>query len=241
MSTTTNTDASAPVARTASTWRILLVFCSLSVVAGAIGFLALTRTGEVSAAVVLEPAFAVSPLPFGFEARFAAELPFEQKLVQFAPTGVVFHRQQPEEPPPAKAGSGGAERKIQWKKLPLAPAGAAPSQAALWFLGPQGKEALARYLDDPSLKGFDALDDRGGRVAIESGTFPWAGFDARYTIQRKFTPPDRYVDSARVDLSAHGRWCVLDVDWASGATASKAALVELANAFTPRPKPDAAK
>ncbi|MBI5365333.1 MAG: hypothetical protein HZA53_19305 [Planctomycetes bacterium] len=228
----------APVVRPASTWRILLVFVFLAVVAGAIQFLATTRTGEVEAAVVLAPAFEVSTLPFGLEPRFAAELPFEQKLVQFTPRGAVFQDEKAEEPPAGDSKSGGDERKIQWKKLPLAPADAAPSQAALVFLGQLGKDALRAYLEDPSWKGFESLDDRGGRVAVESGTFPWAGFDARYTIVRKFAPPDRYVDSARVDLSAHGRWCALLVDWPRGATGSKAALIELANAFTPRPKPD---
>lgn len=224
--------------RPASAWRILFVFVALALASGAVGFLAMVRTGETDAPAVLDPAFEVGPLPFELEAVYAADLPFQQKLVRFAPRGAAPASEAKLEAPAAN-GTSGESRTIQWKRLAIAPPGAPPREAQLVLLGQLGKDGLRAYLEDSSWKPLDTLDDRGGSVAVDVGTFPWAGFDARYAVVRRFQPPDRYEDSARVDLSAHGRWCVLVMRWTPGETASKAVLVELAKAFRPRPDPEA--
>lgn len=227
--------------RPANTWRLLVAFASLAVLAGVFGFVALARTGEVEPKTVLDPAFTVKELPFGFVTRFAARLPFDQHLVRFAPPGVELGTPEAERAAAESAVKAaaanptpGTEPKIAWKKLPVPPAGA-PREASLVFLGGAGKDALRPYLEDPTWRPLAELGDSGGWAAIDAGTIAWAEFEPRYVILRHGVPPGEFTDHARVDLSANGRGCVLCVDWPRGASASKDALVELARAFVPKP------
>jgi hypothetical protein len=232
-------------------WRVLLAFSGLAILAGIVGFLAFVRTGSVEPASVLATAFEERPLPFGFVPRFAAELPFGRKLVRFAaPETSLAAPAPPEEPaepvgqaPKEEEGDGDAkpaeERpRIVWRKVPIAAPGA-PREAALLFAGGTGKDAVRSFLDAPNWRPVDELGPEGGWAAVEAATLQWDRFEPRYVIGRKFEPPGRYVDSARVDLSAHGRWCVLFVDWEPGTTATKDALLELTRAFVPIPAPPA--
>ncbi|MBK7876800.1 MAG: hypothetical protein IPJ77_13835 [Planctomycetes bacterium] len=229
---------SAPSPRPANTWRVLVAFASLAALAGTFGFVLLAKTGETEPAKVLEPVFTVRELPFGFVPRFAAELPFGQKLVRLAPPGVELGLPEAEraataQTPPSEPD---AEPKIAWRKLAIAPAGAPPREAALVFLADATRDTLRPYFEDPSWRALGDLGDAGGWVAVDAGTMTWAAFEPRYVILRHFEAPGVYSDHARVDLSAHGRGCVLCVDWSRGATASREALVELARAFEPKPK-----
>src|SRR5688572_31377455 len=84
-------------------WRVLFASPSLAVLAGIVGFLVFSRTGSVEPSTVLASAFGERPLPFGFVPRFAAELPFGQKLVRFAAPETSLAAPAPPEPPPKPA------------------------------------------------------------------------------------------------------------------------------------------
>lgn len=224
----------------ATTWRVFAAFATLAVVAGAFGFVALAKSGEVAPSVVLDPAFTVRELPFGFVPRFAAELPFEQKLVRFAAPDTQLGAPPAAKSDAATTASGGASKsadaapKIAWKKVALAPIGA-PREAALVLVGSLGNAGVKPYFEDPSWRELSDLGDAGGWVAVEAGTVVWADYEPRYVVLRHYEPPGTYTDHARVDVSANGRFGVVCVDWPQGVTGSKDALVELARAFEPKP------
>lgn len=244
----------APDAKPVGAWRVLLAFAGLAALAGAIGFLAFTRTGEVEPSSVIAKRFDARALPFGFVPRFAAKLPFGQELVRFAAPGTSFEVEPAPTFEPAKdseQAKPGDAPKVDWRKLPIAPAGEPPSTAALLFLEGDAREQLAALIGDASFGAPASVGPSGGTAAIDAGTFHWDAYEPRWVMLRRYEPSAKpaaatsttpssiptgtYVDEVRVDLSAHGRWCALIVAWPKGVTGSKEQAFELARAFTPKP------
>lgn len=217
--------------RPAGAWRVLFAFAGLALLAGLVAVLALGRTGEADAHALLDEAFDVRALPFGFAPRYGAELPFGQRWVRLAPEPALA----PTETAGTVAAAPASTDEIAWKKLAIAPPGVPPTEAILVFTGSRGRAGVNATLDETSAGSLDELGQDGGLVAVDSGTFPWDVYAPRYVHARRFERPGVYTDHVRVDVSANGRWCVLVVAWPRGVTGSKEAAFELARALVPKP------
>lgn len=260
-------------------WRLLTLACALGLVAGAIALLAKGGTGNVAPRELLDPAFEVGALPFGFELQSATRLPFGFQIVHLRRPGAPLVEAEvavpaaeatktpAEDSTPAAKGEPKKAR-VEWRKLPIAPPGEPPQEAAL-MLFPGGHAQAQAWVDEGSGRSIGELEEFGGTVSVDIGKFRWDAFEPRYVHRRTFgftsmteaisagfaagkeqaaaghpfsdAPPNvpaRYSDNVRVDLSANGRAWALSVIWPKGVTGSKEQAFELARALRPKP-PDA--
>jgi len=219
----------------AGVWRTLFAFSGLALVVGTLGFLVMRRAGHVDPQTVVGAAFEVGALPAGLSLVSALELPDGQRIVSLTP-GVATRPPVPDTPAPETTpGEGPPDEKIVWRKLPIAPAATPPAQVQLFFFGADGQQAVRRSVEG-ELARIEHLEPRGGTVGVESGTLRWDAYEPRFLHTRRFTPPGSYQDTLAIDLSAHGRWCVLFAVWNPNETGSKEALFEIARALKPKPK-----
>jgi hypothetical protein len=249
----------------------LTLACVLAFLAGTVSLLASGGRGFAPPRELLEPAFEFGALPFGLEPDSAVRLPFGVQVVRLRRPGAEELASEPPAPehepkdaPKPDSTAPGAEEKprIQWKKLPIAPAGEPPLEAALIGFGANDEQVRA-WISEGGGRPISDLGDEGGLVTIDIGKFAWDAFDARYVHRRRFgftshalradveagkageTPLDpmqaalQYSDDVRIDLSSNGRAWGLAVIWPKGATGSKEQAFQLARALKPKPRADA--
>lgn len=215
--------------------RIIGVSIGLSLIAAAVVFLLVQKTGRIDARSLSADALKVGVMPFGLALTDAFRLPRGEEMVVYEVPGAAVEEpphppaKSPEKSPPATDDKPGGEReKFDWKKIAMGEAGRPPLSVTLVYHPASiGEAVIKKQFKSLEFGSIEKLGASGGLVAVDAGKLEWGEYSPDFVHERLYEAGGTFKDALRVNLSTPGRYCVLQIVWPRGYPGSKDAAKEI--------------